>query len=297
MMKHSVKKYICLILLIFVSSILSAQSKHEFSISLGGGLSGINAETTNLLDVKTNNKFGMNFGLGYAYNFSESFALLSGLEADMNMVNFKSNDVSGDYVVMDREGHWFRFVYDSRNYQEDLSYTYLKVPLMLRYKHAVGDNWGIYAAAGPKVGINLRSKYDNSIESLNTKGAYALWGQEDDIPEINDLELEGFGSFPNAASNGSVELKPMVSLSAEVGVQLSINNQMGLYIGGYLDHALNNVEKQSRKHFIEYDQKRTFPIHMNSVSHSQFMKVDTNSMLSKIKPFQAGLKVSVYFGL
>lgn len=296
-MKYNLNKSICLILLIFVTTTLSAQSKHEFSISLGGGLSGINAERTNLLDIKTNNKFGINFGLGYAFNFSKSFALLSGLEADLNTVNFKLNDIFGDYVVMDREGHWFRFVYEGRNYQEDLSYTYLKVPLMLRYKHAVGDNWGVYAAVGPKVGINITSKYDNAVESLNTKGAYALWGQEGKIPEINDLDLEGFGLFPNAASNGSVELKPMVSLAAEVGVQFSISDQMGLYIGGYLDHALNNIEKQSRKHFIEYDHQRTFPIHMNSVSNSQFMKEDINSMLSKMKPFQAGLKVSVYFGL
>lgn len=291
------KKYIIIVLMALVSTSLFAQSQHEFLISAGGGLSGLGSETTALLDIKTKSDLGLNFGIGYAYNFSESFAFLTGLQMDLNKVGFELNYISGDYVVMDRESHWFKFVYDGENYREELKYTYLTLPLMIRYKHSLSEDLGVYVSFGPKVGINLKSDYKSSMESVNAKGAYVLWGQGDEIPTIDDLELEGFGSFPKVNSNGSVDMKPMIGIAAELGVNYDLNANYGLYIGAYFDYALNSVENSSIKHFVEYDHKSSFPLFLNSMSYSQYMKDDVNSLVTKMKPFNVGIKLSVSLGL
>lgn len=299
----NIKKYITAAALALVfSSAMAQDNKHEISVSVGGGTAGFNPNMIDkgVLDINKDNKNGVNFGLGYAYNFSESFALVSGLQVDMYKSNFKLNEFGGNYLDIDSENDGFLLQYSAKGYKEEIKATYLSIPLMARYTLNLNGSWGIFVSGGAKIGFALSSKYDNTLETITAQGAYVQWGNGTNIPTIDDIELEGFGTTNGLKSSGDLDLKTRFSAAAELGARYKLNDKYSIYLGGYIDYTLNNIKGDTSKDLIEYRGEENMKIHLNSMALSKYKdeyRLVSSETISKLKPLSIGIKVQFAFGL
>lgn len=298
-----IKKYLATAALALVfTSAMAQDNKHEISVSVGGGTAGFNPKmiSKGVLDIKKDNGNGVNFGIGYAYNLSESFALVSGIHIDMFKSEFKLNEFGGNYMSVDSENDGFLLQYSANGYKEEIKATYLNIPLMARYTYNLNDSWGLFVSGGAKIGFVLSSKYNNKLESVTAQGAYVQWGNGSDIPTIDDIELEGFGTFNGLSSSDDLDLKTKFTAAAEIGARYKINTKYSIYFGGYIDYTLNNIRGSEAKDMIQYDGYGSQKININSMAESlykdEYQLVSTKAV-SKLKPLSLGIKVHFAFGL
>lgn len=290
---------ICLLSLLAMGAIAQDQ-KHEMSVSVGGGTAGFSPKMMNkdILAPEKKNKSGVNFGVGYAYNFSNSFALVSGLDLDMYKSEFSIAEMAGSYLSVDSENDGFLYRYAAKGYQEKIKASYLSIPLMARYTYHVNDSWGLYVSGGAKVGFVVSSKYENSLASVKSEGAYVQWGNGENVPVIDDIELEGFGTQSNLSSSGDLDLKVKFAMAAELGAQYKIGEQYKIYLGAYIDYSLNNLRGSNDKNVIEYNGLESDKIHLNSFTESVYKnKLHSSRVVEKLQPLNIGAKVRFSFSL
>ncbi|MBD8389572.1 porin family protein [Dysgonomonas sp. BGC7] len=291
-------KYIMTAAIALVSLGAIAQNGHEISVYAGGGIGGLNPKSTNIFTIDKKNKAGTNFGIGYAYNFTESLALVSGIDFTMYKSEFELEGFDGNYFTKDAEEDRVKFMYDGKGYHESLKATYLNIPIMVRYSYHIDKSWGLYVSAGAKIGFRMSAKYNNTLQSLSTKGAYVQWGEGTDIPVIEDLPEQGFGEFSNLSSDGSLKLKTRISAAAELGARYAIGEKYAVYLGGYIDYTLNNIRGDEADSFMKYNQSNPSEIILNSLVGSFHKRnMESKEFLNKLRPISIGLKVQFAFYL
>lgn len=297
----NIKKYLFtgVLALTFVGA-AAQDNKHEISISVGGGAAGFSPKmiNTNVVDIKKENSTGINFGLGYAYNLSESFALVSGVDVDMYKSSFSMGNFSGNHMSIDSENDGFLLKYDGTGYKEDIKATYLNIPLKVRYTHPLNDALGIFVSGGAKIGFAMSSKFDNSLEQIATEGAYVQWGNGAEVPTIDDIQLEGFGTFNNLKSSGDFDLKTKVTATFELGARYKIGEKYSIYFGGYVDYTLNNIRSSNEKDFVQFNGSQNDKIQINSLSESVYKdRLNSANMIDKLQPLSIGAKLQFAFNL
>lgn len=299
-MKNIKKSLFIVALMLLAVNIAAQDSQQEISIAVGGGSAGFNPKMINKNIQKTSekNKNGINFGIGYAYKFSRSFAIVSGLDVDMYQSELEVDRMQGSYLSVDSENDGFLFRYDAKGYKETMKATYISIPLMARYTYELSDSWGLYIAGGAKLGFKASSKYTSTLNSVITEAAYVQWGNGEKVPTIDDEELEGFGTFEDLTSSGKLDLKMKCSAAAELGVQYKVGARSSLYFGGYIDYVLNNMRGSSNYNPIQFNGYDDSKVELNSFSESVYKdKLQNNRIVEKIKPLNVGIKLRFAFAL
>lgn len=298
-MKTISLKYILFIVSTLFSVGMLAQQKHEVSVYGMGGFSMLNAEFNTPFSIKDKGSFGGGLGAHYAYNLNEKFAVLSGLEFQFNKAKIEANEISGNYIIEDHmHGDRAKFDYKVSNYSEDVKYSYLNIPIMVRYTHTLSDKVGLYAGVGAKIGFNIKATYDNSFDKMATSATYGDLGNGVDDPVINDLPALGFGEYENGSSDGDISMKTAISSAIELGMKYNIRNNRALYVGAYFDYTLNNVWEQGDRLFVEYNQQNPAQVGNGSIAGSYNKeKNETTVMTKSFRPMNVGLKVQLSFSL
>ena len=282
------------LIIIFISALFTVCSavypqtadffKHELSVGLGGGLSGVNYNPS---IGSQKNGFGGHFGLGYHYFFSPNWGLLTGVDLALYNGKFDLNDTRYNYRTKDYAGADFEFRSTINAFDEKQRAMMLQIPLMAQYQSGI-----FYAAAGAKVAIPLTGKYES-------KGNFANVGyyEDENFPYYDD-PLMGFSTYNGRKEDGSFDVKTAFLAALEAGVKLNLNSNMSLYIGAYLDYGLNNIKKSDLSaHFVEYkSQERNFVVH--SAVQSQYLNgTSTKAFTDKLAPMAVGLKVRLSLGV
>lgn len=298
-MKTISLKYILLIVSTLFSVGMLAQQKHEVSVYGMGGFSMLNAEFNTPFSIKDKGSFGGGLGAHYAYNLNEKFAILSGLELQLNKSKIEANKINGNYMIEDYlHGDQARFDYKVSNYSEDIKYSYLNIPIMVRYTHGLSEKVGLYASAGAKIGFNVKATYDNSFGKMATSATYGSLGNGEEDPVINDLPNLGFGVYENGSSDGDVSMKTAISSAIELGMKYKVRENRALYVGMYFDYTLNNVWEQGGQLFVEYNQHNPSKVGNGSIAGSYNKdKNETTIMTRSFRPMHVGLKVQLSFSL
>ena len=278
---------------IVISSVVFSQQvyrtgfdKHELSVALGGGLSGLNY---NPVVGDQRNGFGGNLGFGYHYFISPYWSLRSGIDFALYNSKFEMKNVDEQsYIDTDYDGANFIFHSSVSKFSEKQRAFMLQIPVMAQYQ----TGGLFYAAAGFKVGLPLGSSFKSS-GTYHNSGYYERENfQYDDDPWM------GFTNF-NRSSDGSLKLKVAFMASAEAGVRLRLKNMSSLYIGAYIDYGLNNINKASAPlpHFVDYQpDARNFSV--NSVVQSQYAPENgvARSFTDKLAPLAVGINCRLSIG-
>jgi hypothetical protein len=256
------------------------QSRHEFSVGAGGGLSTLTAKPAL---GKAAQGFGGFFGLGYTYHFSEKWGAGTGVSAALFNSRFDASELNESYPSNDGEED-FEYRYRLSGYSENRQAVLLTIPVMLRFRTGK-----LYAALGGQAGIPLRAKYDSKAAKLTASGYYAA-----PYLTLNDPLFMGFGEFTNLSNKGDLELKTVFFASAEVGLKWQPGGKTVLYTGVYVDYGLNSALKPPAANARLIDYKASDDYQPGSAAASSNAG---RAMVEKLTPVAAGVKLSLAFGL
>ena len=279
--------------LLLFCTVLSAQSNHEFSVYLGGGLSTLNYSVTT---GEQKMGFGGHIGLGYTFFFSPNWGLGTGVEFALYNSKFNLNNLTTNYTLTDPtaapgQGQ-FDFISKLGNYEEKQSAGLLQIPLMLQFQ--TDGNHKFYAAAGGKIGLPISASYKVDNATLENSGFYSY-----ESYTYTTQIFRGFGSNQRSYKD-DLSFKTAFFASVEAGMKWRLSDNLSLYTGAYFDYGFNNIRKDGQaKQFVEYsttDDPRDFKVH--SVTYAQYTESGKapRAFTDKVSPLAAGIKLRLAFG-
>lgn len=263
--------------------VTAQQAQHEFSAV--GGL-GLGTLRYNLSMGDRNGRLGGDIGFGYTYFrgnekvtgtgriVTEDWGLHTGIE--FGFYNAKST-VSGNIVtkeLKDSEDDQFDMVSALEKYKETQLMALLNIPMMAQFAF---DRY--YVLGGLKLGIPLASRHKAKNTEVNNKGWYEKYENWMD----QELQSQGFGTFVRD-TKGKLKYGVSAMLSLEGGVKIRLRRKLSIYSGVYFDYGLNNIAKNNKDVFINFNSKDPEHFKINSV-----LTANTD----KVKVMAFGVKVRV----
>lgn len=261
---------------------------HEFSISVGGGLSTLQYSIEN---GSRKGKFGGNFGLSYSYFFSSKWGIGTGVElafykSEAEMDPF--NDVLPN--LRDQDGSPFEFRSVVSGYNEDQTATLLNIPIVAHFRLPVANNT-LQLSGGVKVGIPVSGKYKSSGAKFENTGYFTDYENETSVPEFM-----GFGTYTNHNISKDADYKAVISLTVDAGMLFSLYADKSIYAGVYFDYGLNDMVDKRDQHFIDYTANHTGTFSNNGVLESG-RNADIKKFTDKVIPMAVGVKLRFALGL
>jgi hypothetical protein len=233
-------------------------------------------------------------GLGYTFNISPSLGITTGVEMMSYSSKASFDNIDGNYS----EGTGttlFRFTYSLANYSETQNITLLSIPVMAQYSVPLGgSSVKYYASGGLKFGFPVSAKADIASCKTTAQGLKGYFAYED--IEYTNLPQHGFGSnteLPKVSKD--LDLGFSLALALETGARFTLTDKIALYTGLYFDYGLNNIQKTSDKHIIEYNASDVSNA-SNTFSFGRHSVLDT-AAVDKINLLSVGLKVRISFNL
>jgi hypothetical protein len=260
-------------------------SVHELSVYGLGGLSSLNYKLSG--EGTKSNGIGGGAGLGYTFNINESWGIVTGAEVGMYASKVAYDNLSGEYEygIAGDENH-FIFHYSMNDYKEQQKAILLSVPVMAQFKIPVGGSAHFYLSGGFKLGLPVSAEATINPGRVTTSGEFSY----EQVEYGKDAEEYGFvNNMPFAETKSKIDLGFSAALALETGVRFSLNDNIALYAGAFLDYGLNDIRSAKDKHIIDYQITTSSVFANNSVLNS--------SLTDKANIFSAGLKIRISFGL
>lgn len=263
-MKKNIYSYITSIAIFtaFLAASLNSygqDKKQEFSISLGGPFSYIDANSSG----KTVPGIGVNAGLRYSYYLSESLSLGIGVEYQTYNSDLKYNFFAGAYAATDAENENFQFRYKGTNVREEQKLAYINVPINVQFETPGTSK--LYVAAGAKIGFASSGSYQTTFQNLTTSGYYPQYNVE-----LFSPAFAGFAST-NDLVTGKQDLNTEVSYSTtfETGLKQELGTRNSFYIGAYFEYGLNNIyDKTGNGQIVIYNAQQPVQLGYDTLLNS-----------------------------
>ena len=280
-------KNICFVFLLFFVQTLSGQSSvvredtgslrqgHEFSLSVGGGLSTLRYQ---LPLGGVSGGFGGDFGVGYTCFVFERTGIHAGV--GLGLYGAKATPDGAAIItpgLVDSDGDVFDMHTVLTGYSETQNAMFLNIPLMIKYQTRHEKEY--YVMGGVKAGVPLGGNYSSSNATFFNSGYYPKYGNW-----ATNQEFAGFGTFDDRSFDGDLAFEVSLALAVEAGMKYRIGNSLSLYIGAFFDFGLNNAAKTGSFPFIAYSADNGSGFAANSV---------VASLADKVNVMAFGLKVRV----
>ncbi|GHT32160.1 hypothetical protein FACS189434_03280 [Bacteroidia bacterium] len=223
------------IICLFLSICASAQVKHEFSLSVGGGISTLNYEPNiGKANLFGTDNLGGTAGIGYTLFFTDYIGLGTGGELSLYRQKYTLDGKLGLH-----------------NYEETQQAVFVNIPLTLQVR--AGNHHKFYLNFGGKVGFpvfNDRNKY--KISDFTTDTYYVS-------PEVQ-------------GTDGRLKFNYSVMATAETGVQWKLSDLTSLYTGVYADFGVTDMLKDEKKDQEFFDGTQINSALLSSVSGEPIVK-------------------------
>ncbi|MDR0385288.1 MAG: PorT family protein [Prevotellaceae bacterium] len=257
--------------------------KHEFSIAIATGVSGINIK----LESGTHRiRSGGNFGFEYSYNFNDRLALRTGVGFSLYSGNLSIDSLSGEYAPVDafydEDEQFVLKYYLNGGYREKYSAILLSIPLMLKHSIPLGKSDAKYFIAwGLKIGIPVTATSSITPGKYTTKAYYEY--ENCTYSNLPELGLKDWSISDTHKSNVRLAVTPMFAF--ETGFRIPVGYQRGVSVGMYFDYSLGSVQQSNNMYPIEYQLVNPGILVHNSVLNTAAVK--------KISLLGIGLKVGI----
>jgi hypothetical protein len=274
-MKKSMKQISSIVIGLFLFPFCGQAQQHVISIYGGGGLTNFQHRI-----AQQQLSFGGHLGVNYHYFFSPNIGIETGFEFAKYNAKLKADNLNSAHPAVDiQNGDPFEFRSVVNSYEEKLSANFIQLPIKLRYQF--GKEQRYFVAGGFKVGIPLSAQYNSKAASFNNSGYYFK-----EEYEYTTQEFLGFGTFDGKASSGKQDFQTAVLASLEAGMRWTLNNNLSLYAGLYVDYGLNNVAKNASESLVLYNADKPAEFTLNSIANSH-----------KTAPMAAGIKLRLSFNI
>lgn len=256
---------------------------HEFSVYGFGGLSSLNYKLSE--GGTKSGGAGVGAGIGYTFNISDSWGIATGGEISSAGSKATYGSLSGEYEY-GTPGTWehFRFHYSQNGYEEQQKVTLFSVPVMLQFKTLLGSSAHFYLSGGFKIGLPVSARATVSPGTVTTSGEFSY-----EQIEYRSIEEYGFVTgMPLGKTESSIDLGISAALALETGVRFSLNDNVALYTGVFLDYGLNDVRSTKDRHVTGYQIATPSTFVHGSVLNS--------ALTDKANIFATGVKIKISFG-
>ena len=287
------RKKLLLLLAAFagIASVNAQNPKHELLLMGAGGIGSIKYD---VLGGDNPFKFGYQAGLNYNFFFAPKWGIGTGVE--LGFYNNKVTLPDGMHYVsrineQNYDRGYFNYINASEGFEEKQTTTMLNIPLVLQFNTPAGAKTRLYALAGMKVGIPVKSTYKASADRMTTSGFVSF--TDGGGYYMQDNPEAGFDTKQNWSNKGDLDLKTSYSVTAEVGAKFNLSHKLWLYVGAYGDFGLNDIKKTTANApLVAYNG--------SGIANNNF--TSGNSILANpdysgdTRLIAAGLKVRIGFG-
>ena len=292
------RKIILILWLASISFTLAAQDKGLY-LSISGVVGKTSHGYTTDADERNVAKLGYGAGLGVQFFFTNHLGIGTGVgfACYQSHVLYKKIFVFEDMTDDDplNMGKPYDLTLKLDNWKEAQKSYFLEVPLMLLYQKKWGskENFGMYFGAGVKLQLPfLSNKFEVKKKSeLEVTGYYPDF----DLPIDPDLPDYGFGKNDELTYKGDFKMKFGLSLSGELGILIKMGKRTDLMLGGYVDYALINMQKNNVEPFLISPQDGANTIHPVEFvgDNLQYNGLLNSASVVKAKPWAVGAKVGI----
>ncbi len=267
-------------------SATAQQSGHDnyIGLNLGGGL---NSMTYSPANGKHSLGFGFDAGLHYAYFFNEHFGLGFGVHYTRANAYARYNytEVTTGLTHLNNPNVHYTLSTKYDNWKERQTIGVLGIPVEFFYRAALDKKWTFIGGLGFEFDLPMSGKYNLSDGKYTTTGTFPALGDY----VVAGMPEHGFATY-EAISNSKIDnLKLGVSIIADLGVRMALNNNWGLYFGIYGGYGLTNMLKDksdaplvliNAKEPAKHDYNGTF----------------ASNEIDAMHLFRLGVKVGIDFG-
>ena len=250
------------IICLFLGVYASAQIKHEFSLSAGGGISTLNYKPNiGKADLFGVDNLGGTVGIGYAFFFTNNVGIGTGGELALYRSKFSIDDtIIGSSKIR------------LRDYEETQQALFVNIPLTLQIR--AGNHHRFYLNVGGKIGFPVFNDYNK----YKIKDGYSI------------------GIEPkNTGTTGKLDFNYALMATAETGVQWKLSRITSLYTGVYADFGVSDIMRDADKSQQFIDDSR--PASDIRLSNSVLASSVGNRPIVRgdVAPFALGLKLRFAF--
>lgn len=248
----------------------SVSKRFEWEISSIAGISGLSSSTENgTIKPET----GFQFGVSGKYFFNPTLGVGLGVgylttTSAAELENYKSS-----VSAVDDELESFEYRTTATGIKEKLQLSALEIPMFVAIRPSDASRVGLYANAGFKISLPLKTTYQCSDGYLKTTGYYEKYNVE-----FSDMPNHGFETINTISYSGDLTANMVYSLFGDVGISIPFGKK-SVNIGLYGSYGLNSVLKSENQQLVSYPSK------YNSMT----------SLANKVSLMSVGVKLGVSF--
>ena len=234
-MKHILTLLAAVLLTLGVSAQQNGYSNYA-GMTLGGGL---NTMTFSPADGNQSLGLGFDAGLHYAHFFNEHFGLGFGVHYTYAnayaLYNF--SETTTGLTHPGNPGVTYDLSTNFNNWKERQNVRVLGIPVEAFWRNELNDKWTLIGGLGVQVDLPIRGYYSGAAGEYSTTGTFPALGNY----VVSDVPEHGFSTYDNTFNAKIDNLAVVVSLLADFGFRLALNDNWGLYLGVYGSYGLTNM--------------------------------------------------------
>ena len=245
---------------------------------LSPGQSNLNCEETDALTgVRSDGSLGFSGQLEGGYYISNLIGVSTGIGFSSMKTSLTVVTYQSEFSDTDTDTESFEMRVTGSNISEDISLSFINIPLNLIFRISLNDKAGFYIQPGINVSLPVGNKYSGN-GTFTYKGFYAAYNlllenlPDFGFPKDNSTSSEGSAVFKSFFLNGIVN----------AGVYYQINDKLQLVAGAGFDRSLSTLSSSTS---IENFQLSPGVDEMNSITEG----------LSNIRAQSIGLRVGVRY--
>lgn len=253
-------------------------------LNFGGGLNTMIYNPT-----RGDQSLGLGFdaGLHFAHFFNKGFGLGFGVHYTCanayTLYNF--NEVSSGLVHADNGNLHYDLTSSFNNWKERQTVSVLSIPIEAFYRVALSEKWQFIGGLGFQIDLPVYGNYGATEGSYTTTGTFSFFGSY----VVSDMPNHGFSTYDGTFDAKIDNLVPAVSILADAGMRMALDEHWGLYLGLYASYGLTNMLEEPKE----------APLLM--VDNTDASKLDYNGTFASneidaLHLLRVGMKVGIDFG-
>lgn len=163
-----------------------------------------------------------------------------------------------------------------KNWKERQDILCVEMPILLQYRKAFSEKWGISWGLGAVFSLPIKGHYQTTGGEFATTGYF-----ESTNIEYEDLLNHGFRTDRSNQSESIDNLKKNIGAMFELGFNRAMGRASSFYLGFYLHYGFTNSIEPKSNHLME---------------EQVYQGAYGSNLTEKIHPFKTGVKLGFQFG-
>ncbi len=252
-------------------------------LNFGGGL---NTMTYKPANGSQSLGLGFDMGLHYAHFFNEHFGLGFGVHYTIAnaYANYNFTEITTGLTHIHNPNVHYNLNTRLDNWKERQNMGVLGIPVEVFYRTALDKSWTFIGGLGVEFDLPMNGKYSVNEGEYTTTGTFASLGYD-----VVNMPEHGFATYKTIDNDKIDNLKMGVSVIADLGVRVALNNNWGLYLGLYGGYGVTNMLKEKKDASL-------LLINTADPSKHDYNGTFASNQINAMHLLRAGVKIGIDFG-